>query len=370
LTNTIVIDIVFIEHYRSRAAHSAFTLEIDMIKPPTLTRRSVFRAGAGLAVAATATPVLTASSVRAETARQADAEAMNGDGFYRFKIGDFQATVISDGSGQIPIRPILAMNVSEAELAPVLKANFMQPVIQITNNILVVDTGRERILVDTGFGEKLGPSYGSFPELEANLRRAGIAPESIDLVVTSHGHLDHIGGLVTKSGALAFPKAQFVFVDTEWNYWTGSRYESEVNSSPMPDGFKKGTIGAARDNLPPVANRTRFVKQGGEITAGVHYVAAPGHSPSHATILFTSGNDQFMHMGDIAHNPVTSLQHPDWSPIFDYDPAQAIKSRKAILSRVATDRIMVMGYHFPFPALGHVVRRDAAYHWEAAQWIW
>ena len=75
-------------------------------------------------------------------------------------------------------------------------------------------------------------------------------------MVTSHGHLDHIGGLVTKTGALAFPKAQFVFVDTEWTYWTGSRYESEVNSSPMPDPFKKGTIAAARDNLPAVANRS------------------------------------------------------------------------------------------------------------------
>jgi glyoxylase-like metal-dependent hydrolase (beta-lactamase superfamily II) len=262
------------------------------------------------------------------------------------------------------------MNASEAELAPVLKANFMQPVIQITANPLVVDTGRERILVDNGFGEKLGPTFGSFPALEVNLSRADITPDSIDLVVTSHGHLDHIGGLVTKSGALAFPKAQFVFVDTEWNYWTGSRYESEVNSSPMPDPFKKGTIAAARENLPPVAERSRFVKQGGEITSGVHYVASPGHSPSHASILFTSGNEQFVFMGDIAHNPVTSLQHPEWTPIFDYDPAQAIKSRKAILDRVATDRVMVMGYHFPFPGIGHVVRYDTAYHWEAAQWAW
>jgi glyoxylase-like metal-dependent hydrolase (beta-lactamase superfamily II) len=193
---------------------------MDMIKPPTtLTRRSVFRAGAGLAVAATATPLLTAVPAQSEGARQAG--ALNGDGFYRFRIGDFQATVISDGSGQIPIRPILAMNVSEAELAPVLKANFMQPVVQITNNILVVDTGRERIVVDSGFGEKRGPSFGSFPGLEANLRRAAIAPESVDLVVTSHGHLDHIGGFVTKAGTLTFPKAEFVFVDTEWNYWTG-----------------------------------------------------------------------------------------------------------------------------------------------------
>src|ERR1700719_3177030 len=307
--------------------------EIDMIRSPT---------------------ILPPASAQAEDARQAGAESLNGNGFYRFKIGDFQATVISDGYGPIPVGPIFATNVSEAELAPVLKANFMSPVIQVTNNILVVDTGRERILVDTGFGEKIGPPFGSFPGLEANLRRAGILPESIDLVVISHSHLDHIGGLVTKSGALAFPKAQFVFVDTEWNYWTGNRYESDVNSLPMPDQFKKGTIGAARENLPPVAGRSRLVKQGGEITSGVRYIAAPGHSPSHAAILFTSGNEQFVYMGDIAHNPVTSLQHTNWTPVFDYEPAQAIKSRKAILDRVATDRVMVMGYHFPFPAIGHV----------------
>src|SRR5260370_3530924 len=156
----------------------------------------------------------------------------------------------------------------------------MQPVVEVTGNPLVVDTGRQRILVDTGFGEKLGPSFGSFPELEANLRRAGITPESIDLVATSHGHLDHIGGLVTKSGALAFPKAQFVFVDTEWNYWTGSRYESEVNNSPMPYGFSKGTIAAARENLPPVADRSRFLNQGGRITSASHNVPDPGLSPS------------------------------------------------------------------------------------------
>src|ERR1700735_4284068 len=175
-----------------RFAH--FPLEIEMSKSPTiLPRRSLFQAGAGLAVAATATPLFTRASARAEDARQAGAEPLNGDGFYRFKIGDFQATVISDGYGPIPVS-ILAVNASEAELAQVLNTNFMQPVIQITTNVLVVDTGRERILIDTGFGEKLGPTFGSFPGLEANLRRAGITPESIDLVVMSHGHLDHVGG--------------------------------------------------------------------------------------------------------------------------------------------------------------------------------
>src|SRR6202051_1157797 len=106
------------------------TKEIDMIEAPT---------------------ILTPASAQAEDARQAGAEPLNGNGFYRFKIGDFQATVISDGYGELPVRPIFAMNVSEAELAPMLKANFMQPVIQATNNMSAVDTGRERILVDSGF---------------------------------------------------------------------------------------------------------------------------------------------------------------------------------------------------------------------------
>ena len=140
----------------------------------------------------------------------------------------------------------------------------------------------------------------------------------------------------------------------------------------MPDPFKKSMIAQLERTCRPVAARSRFVGQrrGNHKRRATYYRDVLGHSPSHATILFTSGNEQLMHMGDIAHNPVTSLQHPDWTPVFDYEPARQIKSRKAILDHIATDRVTAMGYHFPFPAIGHVVRYDTAYRWEPVQWDW
>jgi glyoxylase-like metal-dependent hydrolase (beta-lactamase superfamily II) len=114
-----------------------------------------------------------------------------------------------------------------------------------------------------------------------------------------------------------------------------------------------GTIGAAPENLPPVADRSRVVKQGSEISGDVRYLATPGHSPAHASILFAS-----------------SLHHREWTPLFDYDPARTINSREAILDRVATAGIMAMGYHFPLPAIGHIVKHDGAYRWEAVDGAW
>jgi glyoxylase-like metal-dependent hydrolase (beta-lactamase superfamily II) len=344
--------------------------EAEMTKSALIfDRRTLLRTSTGI-VASAALSVALPDGSRAETAAQAGTSHPHGSGFYRFKVGDFAATVISDGYGSIPLRPLLAPNASEADFKELLKANFMGPTVQGTSNILVVDTGSQRILVDSGWGEKLGPAFGNFSKLQTNLQRAGITADSIDLVVVSHGHLDHVGGLVTKSGAPAFPKATYVFVDTEWNYWTGKQFEADVAKSPMPDPIKQGTVAAAKDNLPPIASRSRFVKQGSEIATGVNYVAAPGHSPAHAAILFSAKNEQLLHLADVVHNPVTSIQHPEWTPVFDYDPVLSIKTRKSILNRVASERLLAMGYHFPFPGLGHVVRQGNGYRWVPTQWVW
>jgi len=306
------------------------------------------------------------SAIVSETASATDLQSA---GFYQFKIGDFKATVISGGHGMFPFWPAFAANQPEAAVLPVLEANYLKPVNQFTCNVLVVDTGRERILVDTGLGEVLGPNFGRFSDLDANLRRAGIPPESIDIVLITHGHIDHIAGIVRKDGSLAFPNARYAFADKEWTYWTGNRFEADVNGSPMPDELKQGMIWAAKTNLLPIKDKVQLAKADGEVAPGVHLIAAPGHSHAHSAVLFASGSDQLIHMGDVAHLPM-SLQHPDWSIMFDHDSVQAIETRKAMLDRLATDRTFVMGYHFPFPAVGYVERFKGAYRWNAADWTW
>lgn len=294
----------------------------------------------------------------------------HGNGYYRFSFGDLKATVISDGYGNVPFWPIFAANQPASAAEPFLKQNHLGPTPQFTNNMLVVDTPTDRVLVDTGFGDVLGPGSGQFPYLVPNLARAGIPPESITVVIISHIHLDHVAGVVTKSGEHVFPNARYVFVDEELSYWTGNRFEADINASKAPDEFKKAAIYAPKTYLPPLKQRMQVVRAGAEVLPGITLIPAPGHSPAHTAIRFSSGNAQFIHMADLAHRSDSGLQHPDWSVIFDFDGDHAIATRKRILSQVASDQTLVMGYHFPFPGIGYVETAGSAYRWNAIPWSW
>lgn len=334
----------------------------------SLTRRGALTIGAAL-------PLLAGLRIRPAGAENAGDEAVvvprpHGGGYYRFPIGDFAATVTSDGYGTIAFWPVFAANQPEVATEAFLRDNHLAQSNQATNNLLVVDTPTDRILVDTGFGDVLGPAFGRFPQLVQNLALAGITPESITMVIVSHVHLDHVGGIVTKSGEHIFPKARYVIVDDELSYWTGSRFEPDINASKAPEEFKKAAIYAARTYLPPIRQRMEVVRPGADIVPGVSLISAPGHSPFHTAIRFSSGDAELIHMADVAHRSDSGLQHPEWSIIFDYDADQAIASRKRMLSQVASDRTMVMGYHFPFPALGYIEAAGPAYRWNPVPWTW
>jgi glyoxylase-like metal-dependent hydrolase (beta-lactamase superfamily II) len=114
----------------------------------------------------------------------------------------------------------------------------------------------------------------------------------------------------------------------------------------------------------------QVVRPGADVAPGITLIPAPGHSPSHTAVRFSSGNTEFIHMADVAHRSDSGLQHPEWSIIFDFDPEQAIATRKRTLRQVAADRTLVMGYHFPFPGLGYVEIAGSAYRWNAVPWTW
>jgi glyoxylase-like metal-dependent hydrolase (beta-lactamase superfamily II) len=335
---------------------------------PTVTRREFLGAGATL-------PLLAGLQFRMiGDARAADPPAggsqPHGGGYYRFSIGSMRATVISDGYGNVPFWPIFAANQPASATEDFLKDNRLGPAPQFTNNLLVVDTPADRVLVDTGFGDVLGPSSGQFPWMVQNLERAGIPAESITMVIITHIHLDHVAGIVTKSGGHVFPKARYVVVDDELTYWTGNRFEADVNASKAPEEFKKAAIFAAKTYLPPIRQRMQVVRPGVEVTPGITLIAAPGHSPAHSAIRFSSGNAELVHMADVAHRADSGLQHPEWSIIFDFDGEQAIATRKRILGQVAAVGTLVMGYHFPFPGLGYVETAGPAYRWNPVPWTW
>ena len=294
----------------------------------------------------------------------------HGGGYYRFNIGKFKATVISDGYGSVPFWPILAANQESSTVEAFLQEKRISPEPQFTNNLLVVDTPTDRFLVDTGFGDVLGPDSGHFPWLLENLERAGISADSITAVIITHVHLDHVAGIINKAGEHAFPNARYIIVDDELTYWTGDRWEADINASPLPDGFKQGAIYATKTYLPPIRDRMEVVRPGADVAPGITLIPAPGHSPSHTAIRFGSDNEELIHMADVAHRPDSGLQHPEWSVIFDYDGDQAIATRKRVLGQVAADRTLVMGYHFPFPALGYVEAAGSAFRWNPIQWTW
>jgi glyoxylase-like metal-dependent hydrolase (beta-lactamase superfamily II) len=332
-----------------------------------LTRRGLLSVGAAIPVLASLPlDVVNGAVVEGAVAKYQP----HGAGYYRFNIGSLKATVISDGYGDAEFWPIFAANQEASSTENFLKENHLGPKVQFTNNLLVVDTPTDRVLVDTGFGDVLGPPSGQFPYLVQNLKRAGIPADSITMVIITHVHFDHVSGIVTKSGAHVFPKAKYVIVDDELTYWTGNRFEADVNASKAPDALKKPAIYAAKRYLPPIRQRMQVVRPDADVAPGISLISAPGHSPSHTAIRFSSGNAELIHMADTAHRSDSGLQHPEWSIIFDSYPEQAIATRKRILSQVAADRTMVLGYHFPFPGLGYVEAAGSAYRWNPVPWTW
>lgn len=318
----------------------------------SLTRRTLFGTGAAGALAA---PALLTEFARAQDAREPPGMT-NGTAFKTLKLGTAKITVISDGT-RLSGNPheTYGLNQSAETVSALLTENFL-PADGFLNGFspALVDTGTEVVLFDTGLGEA-GREMGT-GKLVDGLKAAGYTPDQVSVVVITHMHGDHIGGLMT-AGKPTFANARYVAGQVEYEFWK----DEALVGTPAENGHK-----AVLEKVAPLAEKTTFIADGAEVVPGITALAAFGHSPGHMVFRVDSDNKALMLTADTANHYVLSLQRPDWEVRFDMDKAQAIAARRKVFDMIAADRLPFIGYHMPFPAVGFVERNDLGYRFVPA----
>lgn len=257
---------------------------------------------------------------------------------HRFNAGEFECAVIADGGGPRDISSMFN-GVTPDEVAKALQPhNLRADAVDFSINILFINTGRHRVLVDTGLGDPANPGVSQLP---ATLRAEGINPAQIDTLIITHAHADHINAIHDETGKLNFPNAQHLISRTEWDYWLDDSTAREAEASHRA---------SVRRNLVPLKDSIRLFDGEPEIVPGIHLLTAPGHTLGQTAVAIVSGDTMLLQMADAAHHPI-QLEHPDWSPQFDMQPDVSAQTRRKLFSRAATTNALLMAYHFPFPGL-------------------
>ncbi len=308
-----------------------------------------------------ASPALVALAGNADPAEAATPPAGKPTpGIYRYRIGTFELTALYDGIWYRPITDTFIRNAPFAEVESALADAFM-PADKLATpfTTLVVNTGKKVVLIDTGTGGQIAPSAGV---LRDNLAAAGITPKAVDLIVVSHFHPDHINGIKDKDGALVFPNAEITVPEAEWNFWM-----DDANMNAAAADLKRTFLNQRRIFSDIARNVTRF-KPGAEVAPGIVTLAAPGHTPGHTVVAIHSADQSLLVLGDTAQHPAVFARHPDWQAAFDIDGGAAVATRKKLFDRAAADRMLVTGYHFPFPACGHLIKTAGGYEHVPVEW--
>ena len=275
---------------------------------------------------------------------------------YRFKVGEFECTVVSDGPLKLgTYTEEMFKGISQERVDEILTANFLdRDDLTVDQNAVVVNTGSKLVLIDTGMGYRkiYGPRTG---HLLVNLRAAGIDPASIDLVALSHAHPDHVWGLVDEDVKPNFPNAEIHISEADLDYWT--------DEAKLSDPALGHYIGPIRDALLPLRDRIAFLTDGHEVLSGIQALATPGHTVGHTSFVITSQGSSIIYTGDLAHRPLLQMENPRAEFARDSDPQQGVVSRLRVFDMAASGQIPILAYHFPWPGIGHVAKDGDRYRY-------
>jgi glyoxylase-like metal-dependent hydrolase (beta-lactamase superfamily II) len=309
-----------------------------------------------------AAPLLLAGS-RAGAAPAQDAASQDAGtipGVYRYRLGDATVTALHEGTLGRPLDASFIPNAPIEAVRAAMARAFMPPDrLDITFTTLLIERGGHRILVDTGFADNGPPRTGGTLR---GLAAAGIDRASIDTVVLSHFHLDHVLGLRLKDGSLTYPNAEVLVPGPEWAFWMDAGLAARA-----PERLRPNVEAVARIFGPGGPRVTQFAWEK-EIRPGFTALPAPGHTPGHTVFLLEAGPGRLMLMSDVTNHPALFVRNPDWSAVFDMDADQARATRHRLLDRAAADRVQVAFYHAPFPATGHVAKSGDGYELVPVQW--
>jgi glyoxylase-like metal-dependent hydrolase (beta-lactamase superfamily II) len=323
-----------------------------------LTRRHVLTGAAGIAAA----PLLPAISADA-AAPMADKQAPS---FYRYKVGDALVTVISDGVNTFPLGDSFVLNAKKDDVAAALEKAYMpKDKVSIQFGPLVVNSGGKLVVIDTGNGPgAFASSKGNVGQFATNLAAAGIDAKSVDLVVISHFHGDHINGLLTADNVLAFPNAEVLVPSVEWKYFMDDGEMGKQTSERM-----KGVFANARRVFDAgLKKKVTPYEWGKDVAPGILAVETAGHTPGHTSYVISSGSGKVFVQSDVTNIPYLFAANPGWHAFFDQDPQMAEAARRKTYDMLVADKLMVQGFHYPFPGLGNVEKDGGGYRVIPAPW--
>ncbi len=280
--------------------------------------------------------------------------------FYRFKIGQFNCIAVSDGSYDYdPMHLFTSM--TQVQVKELLR-DYNLPTDRIVSpyTFLFVNTGEHKVLVDMGAGN-LGPNTG---KLVKNLKAAGVQSEDIDTIFITHAHPDHIGGTLDEDGKPKYLNARYFMWKDEWEFWFSDEAFREVTEHLSQIVPAEVFMKVARGQLGPVKDRIELITEEAEVLPGIRVHFAPGHTPGHMLVSFSSEGEELFFTSDTVVFPFL-LERPDIQPIFDIMPDMAAASKRSICDLVAERKALVLAQHFPpFPGLGHIEKKEIGWKWQ------